>query len=189
MALTIRRTASRLLAIALALAGAACTTVTITPQSMTAPTQTYRTVVLTGAETQNPDFVYLVKPFREGFLRRSTELKGFDTVVDLAPNPLPPDAILVSVVITDADKGNEALRLFVGMGAGREHVTAQLKIADAVGKPVGQFEARKAYSGGLGIGGAGFIDLESLTTQVGEQAAQSLLDWSKGKVVAGVGGQ
>lgn len=52
------------------------------------------------------------------------------------------------------------------------------------GKALGRLQIRKAYSGGAGIGGAGFIDIQNLTTQVGEQAAQTLLDWSQGKDIA-----
>jgi hypothetical protein len=68
------------------------------------------------------------------------------------------------------------------MGAGREHVTAQVQLMGANGKPIGEFRVRKAYSGGYGIGGAGFLDIEDLTQQVGEQCAQTLVDWSQGKI-------
>ena len=88
----------------------------------------------------------------------------------------------MTATLTDVDKGDVALRLFIGMGAGRERAAAVVTAKGNDGSTLGNFEVRKAYSGGAGIGGAGFIDVQDLVTQVGEQAAQSLLDWSQGKL-------
>jgi hypothetical protein len=76
------------------------------------------------------------------------------------------------------------LRFIIGMGAGRERVAATVMAKNSGGATLEGFEVRKAYSGGVGIGGGTFIDIEGLTTQVGEQAAQSLVDWTQGKLAA-----
>lgn len=162
---------------------AGCTTVTVTPESAQAPTQTYTSVVLTKVKASNAAFDYLGPYFSKGFIRRLGQLNAFQNISEGTIDPKATETIVVSPTLTDVDKGNVALRLFIGMGAGREHVTAQVQLADASGNSIGEFKVRKAYSGGAGIGGASFIDIESLTTQVGEQCAQSLVDWSRGKVV------
>jgi hypothetical protein len=175
---------SRELAIALLLVISACTTVTVTPKETQAPTHTYREVVIGKIDNPNPANGYLDSYFREGLIRRLGELKAFDSVSDTPRDSASPDTLFVTAWVSEADKGDEALRLFVGMGAGREHVTAQLDLKDSDGKSLGHLEIRKAYSGGAGLGGAGFIDVQDLTKQVGEQAAQTLFDWSQGKQIA-----
>ena len=175
----------RLLGAVLLLSGAACTTVTITPDVAAPPNiQSYRSVTLAAVDAQQPQDAYLVQFFREGFVRRLNELKAFDSVSDNSASSPGPGTLVVRATLVEVDKGDVALRLFVGMGAGREHVGAQLVIKSADGNTVGSFKVRKAYSGGAGIGGASFIDVEDLTKQVGEQAAQSLVDWSQGKLTA-----
>lgn len=166
---------------------AGCTTVTVTPESAVAPTQTYKAVVLKKVAVSDPEFGYLGPFFQEAFIRRLKELKSFGEVSAESADKngsANPQTILISATLTKVDKGDAALRFLVGFGAGREHVTAQVNIMSVDGKRLGQFKVRKAYSGGAGIGGVGFLDIEGLTQQVGEQCAQSLVDWSQGKIVA-----
>jgi hypothetical protein len=184
-----QRARQRVLAATLLLLTAGCTTVQVTPQALQAPTQTYRTVVLARVDAKDPAFAYVEPFFRDGFVKRLNELKAFDSVSDASANQAAagspsPDAILVTATLTDVNKGDLALRIIIGMGAGRERVAAQLDIQGPDGKPLGRFEAAKAYAGGAGIGGGTFIDIEDLTKQVGEQAAQSLVDWSRGKLAS-----
>lgn len=164
---------------------AACTTVTVTPD-IPAPAniQSYRLVTLGAVDARQPDYAYLIQFFREGFVRRLNELKAFDAVSDNSPNPPGPGTLVVTATLVEVDKGDVALRLFIGMGAGRERAGAHLAVKSADGNTLGTFDVHKAYSGGAGIGGASFIDIEDLTKQVGEQAAQSLVDWSQGKLTA-----
>ena len=175
----------RKLAILLAaLMATGCTTVTVTPESAQAPTQTYGAVDLTSVKVSDSEFAYLGPFFQKAFIRRLGELNGFSNVSDgpADPNATKTKMIYVDATLTKVDKGDAALRWLVGMGAGREHVTAQVHLMDASGKAIGEFKVRKAYSGGAGIGGAGFLDIEDLTQQVGEQCAQTLVDWSQGKI-------
>jgi hypothetical protein len=175
----------RKLAILLAaLMATGCTTVTVTPESAQAPTQTYGAVDLTSVKVSDSEFAYLGPFFQKAFIRRLGELNGFSNVSDgpADPNATKTKMIYVDATLTKVDKGDAALRWLVGMGAGREHVTAQVHLTDASGKAIGEFKVRKAYSGGAGIGGAGFLDIEDLTQQVGEQCAQTLVDWSQGKI-------
>lgn len=174
---------------ALLFAVSACTTATITPESAPPPptvAQTYRNVALGTVDATQPEFAYLVPFFREGFVRRLKELNAFDSVTDNPSTPPAPapGTLVVTATLTDVDKGNVALRFFIGMGAGREHATTHLIVKSTDGNTLGAFDVRKAYSGGAGIGGVSFLDIDDLMTQVGEQAAQSLVDWSKGQLTA-----
>lgn len=174
----------KLAILALAMLVAGCTTVTVTPESTQAPTQSYKAVVLGTVDVSDAEFGYLGPFFRKAFIRRLGELNTFASVSDGPVDPKAANTIVVKVTITNVDKGNAALRMLVGMGAGREHVTAQMHLTNASGQSIGEFEVRKAYSGGMGIGGVGFLDIEDLTQQLGEQGAQSVVDWSQGKVTA-----
>ena len=165
-----------------ALMAAGCTTVTVTPESAQAPTHSYGSVDLTAVKVSDAKFAYLGPFFKEAFIRRLGELNAFSKVSDGPVDPNVHQIVYVDATLTKVDKGNAALRWLVGMGAGREHVTAQVQLTDANGKAIGEFKVRKAYSGGYGIGGAGFLDIEDLTQQVGEQCAQTLVDWSQGKI-------
>ncbi len=180
----------RAFAAALLVLSTACTTVTVTPQATNPPppsSQAYKNVVLGTVDAKDPSYAYVISFFREGFVTRLRELKAFAAVTDGAAatsTQLSADTLVVSATLTDVDKGDMALRLFVGMGAGRERVAAMVSAKNSDGAALGGFEARKAYSGGAGIGGASFIDIEDLTKQLGEQAAQSLVDWTQGKLTA-----
>jgi hypothetical protein len=169
------------------LLSAACTTVTVTPDTATpvpANIQSYRSVTLAAVDAQQPEYAYVIQFFHEGFVRRLDELKAFDSVGDNTSNPPGPGTLVVTATLIEVDKGDVALRFFVGMGAGRERAGAHLVVKSADGNTIGTFDVHKAYSGGAGIGGASLIDIEDLTKQVGEQAAQSLVDWSQGKLTA-----
>jgi|HubBroStandDraft_6_1064221.scaffolds.fasta_scaffold228721_2 hypothetical protein len=184
MAMLFQHRSWRGLALALVIASSACTTVTVTPQATQPPPQTYHVVIIGKGDNPDPRTAYLDTYFREGLMRRLGELKAFDNVSQTPPATAAPDTLFVTGWVSEADKGDEALRFFVGMGAGREHVTGQLELKNSDGQSLGRLEIRKAYSGGMGMGGATVIDLEELSKQVGEQAAQTLFDWSKGKPVA-----
>jgi hypothetical protein len=183
MALFFRHVPIRALAVVLVAAGSACTTVTVTPQSAEPPKQTYHTVIVGSLEPKSPDLGYLNSYFHEGLVRRLTELKAFDAIMETPATARSPDTLLVLGTVTEADKGDAVARLLIGFGAGRQHVTAELELKSSDGATLGHLEIRKAYSGGVGLGGGSFIDMEDLTKQVGEQAAQTLFDWSQGKQV------
>ena len=162
----------------------ACTTVSVTPVSAPAPTQSYHAAVVQAADQQDPALKYYTTFFREGLVRRLRELNNL-TVSDATNGSATTDTIMVVGTVTEVDKGSQALRGFIGFGAGRAHVTATLDLQGNDGKPLGKLVIRKAYSGGAGMGGFGdLVDMEELAKQVGEQAAQSLTDWSLGKQIA-----
>ena len=52
------------------------------------------------------------------------------------------------------------------------------------GNGPGRIGGESSGPGGYGLGGGTLIDIQDLTKQLGEQAAQSLVDWSQGKLAA-----
>lgn len=168
----------------LAMLLSACTTVSVTPIGAPASPQTFHRVVVDTPESPDPALKYYGTFFREGFLRQLRKLNSFTTVDEAPAATVTPDTILVVGTVTEANKGSQALRGFIGFGAGRAHVTAMLDLKSSDGKPLGQLQIRKAYSGGVGMGGFGdLVDMEKLARLVGEQAAQTLTNWSQGKPI------
>jgi hypothetical protein len=51
------------------------------------------------------------------------------------------------------------------------------------GETLAKFQAREAYAGGLGIGGAGFIDMEDLMRRFGKTIAEKTVQWSRGEKI------
>jgi hypothetical protein len=81
--------------------------------------------------------------------------------------------------VTEAEKGSAAARFLIGFGAGKAHVTAEFQILDSNGKQLAKFSVRKAYSGGIGIGGASFLDMDDLAKRLGEDTATTVVNWNK----------
>jgi hypothetical protein len=178
---------SRFCGAGLLLLSAACTPTTITSQIATpAPTdlQSFHVVSVGAVDASDPQFAYLGAPFRQAFADKLRELRAFDTVNDNPATPPDPGAFVVTATLTEIGKGNAAVRLLIGFGAGHEYVTAHLVIKNADGNTVGAFDVHKVYAGGVGIGGASFVDIDDLVKKVGAQSAVSLVDWSRGKLTA-----
>jgi len=161
----------------------ACTTSTVTPQLTTTPTERFQAVAIGDITAKDALWSGLIPHMRRGLADRLRQSKAFASVLDPAPDPLPPGTLLVSGDVTEVDKGDAALRWIVGFGAGRQRAAANIALTDAAGTAVAKFESRKAYSGGAGIGGAGFVDMEDLLRELGEETADSVIRWSQGKTI------
>jgi hypothetical protein len=165
----------------LLLSSGACTTATVNTETVTKPAENYTSVALGAINAPDPVTASYVTFFREGFAKRIAEVKSFDTVVDPAPAEIPPATLLVSGDITEADKGSEALRFVIGFGAGRARVSGKFKIDGAHQTQLAEFELKKAYSGGLGIGGPDFLDFKDVIEKFGAETADVVTRWSRGK--------
>ncbi len=158
----------------------ACTTTTITPEFSQTPTAKYETVIVGDITTDNELWQSRVANFRQGLTQRLTESQAFDKVLTVAPEKLPPSSILLSGRITEVDKGSKALRFIIGFGAGKAHASGLFRIRDDSGDVLAKFESREAYSGGAGIGGVDFLDVDDLMQRLGEETANSVIRWSQG---------
>ncbi len=166
----------------------ACTTTTITPELVQpAPEQKIDTVVVADLTGEDELLDLYIPHLRQGLVARLREAEDFREVIvgsaSPAPPaaPVPPTAIVVSGKLTEIDKGSTAARWIIGFGAGRAIARATFEIKDAGGATLARFESRKAYSGGAGIGGANFLDMDDLVRKLGEETANSLIRWSNGE--------
>ncbi len=175
-------------AIAIALL-AGCTTTTITPQIAEKPTQSYGLVEVGEFLAQDKAWASHVEYFRRAFVARLKEVGAFETIADPADPTVPANAIAVSGEITEIDKGSRAARWLVGMGAGRARASGRFAITDAGGKVLAKFDSAKAYSGGAGIGGADFLDIDDIMEKFGADTADAVVRWSKGQAIDDTSGR
>ena len=91
--------------------------------------------------------------------------------------------IILSGIITEVNKGSEAARLWVGMGAGQARIQGKFELKDAAGNSLTQFTARRSYLGGLGSGGAGMVSMDDLASRLGKTVAETITQWLHGQKV------
>ncbi len=160
----------------------ACTTTTITPVLVRpAPEQKIDTVVVADLTSEDELLDLYIPHLRQGLVARLREAEDFREVIVGSASPIPPAAIVVSGKLTEIDKGSTVARWIIGFGAGRAIARGTFEIKDAGGAILARFESRKAYSGGAGIGGANFLDMDDLVRKLGEETANSLIRWSNGE--------
>ncbi len=159
----------------------AITSTTITPELVQpAPEQKIDTVVVADLTSEGELLDLYIPHLREGLVARLREAGDFREVIVGSASPAPPAAVVVSGKLTEIDKGSTAARWIIGFGAGRAIARGTFEIKDAGGAALARFESRKAYSGGAGIGGADFLDMDDLAQELGEETANSLIRWSQG---------
>jgi hypothetical protein len=171
------------LVVALVLAGSSvgCTFTHVQPAFVTAPPQQYAVITVGAITTADTLWTPLMPHFRRGLLQGLRELQTFDTVLDATAGTVVPSSVVLSGQITAVDKGSEALRWFVGHGAGRAQVRGQFMLSTASGTPLTVFAARESYAGGIGLGGpGGFLDLEDLLRRFGGTIAAKTGQWARG---------
>ncbi len=173
------KTARLLPVLAVGLIAAGCATTTVDKNMLQMAARTYPVVVIGDLNSGDQTWQGYVAQARKGLDTKLTDSKAFVQVVDPASNPLPANAVIVTGKLTEADKGNTALRWLIGFGAGKAHITGEFQLAEPNGTVLGKFSVRKAYSGGAGIGGANLLDMDDLAQQLGEETANTIVAWTK----------
>jgi uncharacterized protein DUF4410 len=157
-----------------------CTTTTVQPQLLRQPATAYRVIAVGSVSAADEDLGHTAAVFaRRGLVAELIKSQQFAEVLDSAANPPQPGSLLTSGKVTEIDKGSTALRFLIGFGAGRSRMAGEFKLADASGATLAQFSVSKEYSGGAGIGGADLVDMDTLATQLGEAAADSIVKWNQ----------
>lgn len=159
----------------------ACTTTTITPEITERPSQRVDTIAVGNLEAADTLWEDKIPYFRRALVERLRESKAFRQILDPAPEPLPEGTVRLSGHVTEIDKGSQALRLLIGFGAGRARAAGTFEIRDQDGTLLARFESRKAYSGGIGIGGIDLLDMDELAQRLGEETADTVIRWSQGR--------
>jgi hypothetical protein len=131
-----------------------------------------------------PSWDNYLPDFERGF-REWVERNGRGEWAVAAPGMTPPaEAVQVRVTgeIYRLTVGVEALRLFVGMGAGQAKVGGIFQVADQSGAILDRFRARESYLGGLGAGGFDYISMETLVRRFSETVAEEVVERSDAKL-------
>jgi hypothetical protein len=128
----------------------------------------------------------LWEPYRLQFSRGAADWLRrngtFASVLTEQSSEISGTAIVLVGTITEVDKGSTALRLLVGMGAGQAKVKGEFEIQNATDRAVlVRFSSRESYLGGVGIGGAGFLDMDDLVKRFAESVAETAVKWVKGE--------
>ncbi len=160
-----------------------CTFKSIEPGFVQAPPRKYTIVALGDVVVEDKLWEHLGGHFRAAVAKRLAEEKLFESIQDPAPATLSDSAVLVVGKITEVDKGSTALRWIIGFGAGKARVGGAFEFRDAGGRTLVKFSGTESYSGGAGIGGAGFLDMEDLMRRFGETMAERIIAWSKGEKI------
>jgi uncharacterized protein DUF4410 len=173
------KTARLIPVLALAVMAAGCATTTVNRDMLQMAARTYPVVVIGDFNTGDQLWQGYATQARKGLNAKLAGSKAFMEVIDSGGAPAPANAVVLSGKLTEADKGSTAARWLIGFGAGKAHITAEFQLAEPNGTVVGKFSVRKAYSGGAGIGGANLLDMDDLAQQLGEEAANTIVAWSK----------
>lgn len=163
------------------MAAIGCTIKQVQPEIYISPEKPCSAVALGDITIEDNLREYLIPFFRRGFVDRLKAKKAFETVFDTAPEALGESSVVVCGNITKIDKGSTALRWIVGFGAGKAKAVGDFEIRDSTGQILARFHGQESYLGGLGIGGAGFLDMEDLMRKFGETIADKTIQWSRGE--------
>lgn len=158
-----------------------CTSTRISPKEITPALKTYQHLAVGGIGVVDELWKGHLPFLRRGLKERLQKKGEFATILDPAPDTLPPNTLLVTGQVTNVKKGNQALRLLVGFGAGAESISGDFALYDESGKQLGAFQSHKSYAGGLGIGGADLMELDDLMQKLGEETANAIIRWTKGQ--------
>ena len=140
-------------------------------------------IVLGRVAAADPEWDAYRQPFVDGFATWFKKNPGVpDTITDRAAE-FPAGAVVLMATITEVDEGSWPLRSFVGMGAGRAHVSGDFQIVDATGQPLTRFNARETYLGGFGLRGPALLSMEDLVRRLSETVAKSVRRWANGQPV------
>ena len=140
-------------------------------------------IVLGPVTAADPDWEPYRQPFVDGFATWFRNNPGVpDALTDRAAE-FPAGAVVLTGTITQVDEGSWPLRTFVGMGAGRQHVSGDFEIVDAAGQRLTRFNARETYLGGVGFRGPSLLSMEDLVRRLSETVAKSARRWANGEPV------
>lgn len=173
---------------ALFLTGCAGTFREVRPQTMGAPpAQTPTTLVMgemkiTDNRVAKMEAEAFAHALRRGVNNWSLTNKVFQTIETAMPGSKPASGSLVLTgTVTEVEKGSQAMRFIVGMGAGQARLVGDFTLSDDTGKTLAAFKARRSYLGGVGIGGLDMLSTEEMFLRLGEVVAETTSKWLLGK--------
>jgi hypothetical protein len=157
-----------------------CTFTQVRPEHTAAPAYPYGALTVGAITAADPRWEPLLPHFRHGLLRAIRQRHAFTTVLDAPHGASVDTSVVLSGRIWEVEKGSEALRWLVGLGAGRARVQGHFTLSTASGTSLATFNARASYAGGFGLGGRGLLDMEDLMRRLGETVATQTIHWARG---------
>jgi hypothetical protein len=170
------------LVLGLLAAGCAGTFAEVTPLSDGSARPEHPQILVVGeVRVTNPAWEPLRMQLTKGVADWFTKNGGFQSVLTEPGATSSPDGVVLTGTITEIEEGNAALRVVVGMGAGQAKAKGDFEIRGPDGTVLTKFTARRSYLGGVGMGGAGFIDMGELVRRLGESVAETTAKWARGE--------
>ncbi len=176
--------------LALGLTGCAGTFREVRPQALSAPpTQKPATLVLgeikiSDSRVAKMEAESFAHALRRGVNDWSLTNKVFQTIEVASPGTQPgPGSLVLTGTVTEVEKGSQAMRFIVGMGAGQARLVGDFTVSDETGRALATFKARRSYLGGVGIGGLDMLSTEEMFLRLGEVVAETINKWLQGKKV------
>lgn len=173
-----------LLLVALLSAACAGTFGQVTPQTMgTPPAQPPKTLVVGAVGVSDAAWEQYRSHFKKGVADWVAKNGGVPSVVTGAAATPDADNLVLTGTLTEINKGSAAARFFVGMGAGQAKAKGDFELRRPDGTLLARFTVRRSYLGGVGIGGAGLLDMDELVGRLGEAVAETTVKWLRGEKV------
>lgn len=158
-----------------------CTTTTIKPELVAPPAEPYSRVAVGKITAADALWEGRLPFLRRGLVEQLSQDGHFTEILDPAPEQLAPGTVLITGRVTEVEKGNRALRAIIGFGAGRSYASGLFRLYDDDGTELAKFQSRKAYSGGIGIGGWDLLDMDELMEKLGKETGESVGRWVRGE--------
>lgn len=158
---------------------AGCTTSTVEPIRASAPPAIFSAVAVQEVGATDELWKAYAIRVRRALIAELQRTGTFPQILPGGQGTVPPGTLIVNSQLTGVDKGDVAARFIIGFGAGRARAAADFVLTDPAGTELAHFTQRKAYSGGIGIGGLDMMDMEDLMDQLGQAAADSITNWTR----------
>ena len=158
---------------------AGCTTSTVEPIRASAPPAAFSAVAVQEVSATDELWKAYAIRVRRALIAELQKTGTFPQILPQGETPVPPNTLIVTSQLTGVDKGDVAARFIIGFGAGRARAAADFVLLNSTGTELAHFTQRKAYSGGIGIGGLDMMDMEDLMDQLGQAAADSITNWTR----------
>ena len=162
----------------------ACTSDRTDPVVQTAPPPLGKTVAVAAFVPAEPAWTRLARRLSRQ-LTEELSRTGKVTLITAQPRPGPAQRPLVlSGQLVAVDEGSEAARFLIGMGLGSPTLRAHVRVVDADGQPVLEFDQTRTSRAGSGLAAHWTpIDMDSEIDALAAATAATVARWLGGQTL------
>lgn len=125
-----------------------------------------------------------VRRFRRALMERLQQADAFAQVLSSPPSTPPPGAIVLSGHVHRIGNGSEALRFFVGYGAGAPRLRVRIAIHDGAGVRLAAFAEEDRSFDGTGYAAHwNPVYLDDLVDDLARRTADAVVRWKEGRTL------